>query len=78
MYIKQNKNLSLINLENVNINKIEIRRKIESITINANMEDLLELSLNQNFIPVVDDLNHFIGIITRRDIIKYFYDKNGF
>ena len=55
MYIKQNKNLSLLNLENININEIKIRRKIESITINANMEDLLELSLNQNFVPVVDD-----------------------
>ena len=78
MYIKQNKNLSLLNLEDINVSNIKIRRKINSITITANMEDLLELSLNQNFVPVVDDLNHFIGIITRRDIIKHFYVKNGF
>ena len=51
---------------------------MQSITIAANIEDLLELSLNQNFVPVVDDLNRFIGIITRRDIIKHFYMKNGF
>ena len=44
----------------------------------SNMEDLLDLTLNQNFVPVVDDLNRFIGIITRKDIIKYFYKKNGF
>ena len=78
MYIKQNKNLSLLNLEDIDVSNIKIRRKINSITITANMEDLLELSLNQNFVPVVDDLNHFIGIITRRDIIKHFYVKNGF
>ena len=78
MYIKQNKNLSLLNLENINISNVHIRRKINSITITANMEDLLELSLNQNFVPVVDDLNRFIGIITRRDIIKHFYVRNGF
>ena len=41
------------------------------------MEDLLEKTLNQNFVPVVDDLNHFIGIITRKDVIQYFYKKNG-
>ena len=41
------------------------------------MEDLLELVLSQNFVPVVDDFGRFIGIITRKDVIKYFYDKNG-
>ena len=78
MYIKHHKELSLFNLEDVSIKEVIIRRKVQSITINSNIEDLLELSLNQNFIPVVDDLNRFIGIITRRDIIKHFYIKNGF
>ena len=27
--------------------------------------------LNQNFVPVVDDKDIFIGIITRKDIIQY-------
>ena len=27
--------------------------------------------MEQNFIPVVDDFNHFIGIVTRKSIIKY-------
>ena len=26
--------------------------------------------MNQNFIPVVDDRNFFIGIVTRQDIIR--------
>lgn len=78
MYIKHHKDLSLFNLEDVSIKEVKIRRSVQSITVNSNMEDLLELSLNQNFVPVVDDLNRFIGIITRRDIIKHFYIKNGF
>lgn len=78
MYIKYHKELSLFNLEDVDIKEVNIRRRVQSITINSNIEDLLELSLNQNFVPVVDDLNRFIGIITRRDIIKHFYIKNGF
>ena len=77
MHIKNNKELNLFDLENVSIRELKIRRSIKSINITSNMEDLLELTLNQNFVPVVDDLNHFIGIITRRDVIKYFYDKNG-
>ena len=35
------------------------------------MEDLLELVLSQNFVPVVDDMNHFIGIITRKAVISH-------
>ncbi|ANX11924.1 CBS domain-containing protein [Fictibacillus halophilus] len=42
-----------------------------SVSINSNMEDLITLSTDQNFIPVTDDDGHFIGIIRRRDIIKY-------
>jgi CBS domain-containing protein len=30
---------------------------------------------DQNFVPVIDDRGMFIGIITRRDIIKHFYKK---
>ena len=78
MYIKNNKDYNLKKAENTNIKQINIRRKTISINVMSNMEDLLDLTLNQNFVPVVDDYNHFIGIITRKDIIRYFYKKNGF
>ena len=35
------------------------------------MEDLFERITNQNFVPVVDDRNFFVGIITRKDVINY-------
>ena len=73
MYIKNNIDYNLKKAENTNIKQIDIRRKTISINVMSNMEDLLDLTLNQNFVPVVDDLNSFIGIITRKDIIKYFY-----
>ena len=44
------------------------------------MEDLLDKAMQQNFVPVLDDNKSFIGIITRRDIMKYFsgsYKKTG-
>jgi len=37
---------------------------------------LIDKALNQNFVPVVDDQKNFIGIITRKDIIRYFYNKS--
>jgi len=39
------------------------------------MEDLLDRAINQNYVPVVDDQGYFIGIITRKEIIKYCYKE---
>lgn len=44
------------------------------IRITDSVEALLERSLSQNFVPVIDDRGIYIGLITRRDIIHYFYD----
>ena len=48
--------------------------KTHPVPITATIEELLLRSMNQNFIPVTDDLGSFVGIVTRKDIIKYFYD----
>jgi len=45
------------------------------VSVNANIEDLISKSMNQNFVPVIDDQKTFIGIIKRRDIIEYCYNK---
>lgn len=47
-----------------------------AVKIDAKPRELMERVMNQNFVPVVDDRNKFIGIVTRRDIIKYFIDNS--
>jgi predicted transcriptional regulator len=44
-----------------------------SVNVNASIEDLLLMAMNQNFVPVVDDTGIFIGIVTRRDIMQFYY-----
>jgi CBS domain-containing protein len=39
------------------------------------MHELIERATYQNFVPVVDDKDTFIGIVTRRGIIKYCQEK---
>ena len=41
--------------------------------MNASLEDLFLMAQNQHFVPVTDDLGSFIGIVTRRDILQYYY-----
>ena len=47
----------------------------EPVNIDCKIEDLITTSMNQNFVPVIDDKKIFIGIVTRRDIIQYCYDQ---
>lgn len=47
-----------------------------TIRIDAELSELVEIIKNQNFVPVVDDRNLYVGIITRKDIIDYLY-KNS-
>lgn len=42
-----------------------------AIKVDTSMEDLFDRITNQNFVPVVDDRNFFVGIITRKDVINY-------
>ncbi len=47
------------------------------VRITADVQELLGRAMHQNFIPVVDDLGSFIGIVTRKDIIRYFAKTAG-
>ncbi len=53
-------------------------RQNEPVNVNEAIEDLLLMAMNQNFIPVTDDRGLFIGIVTRRDILQFFYDKSHY
>ena len=46
-----------------------------SVKIDITMDELFKRITNQNFVPVVDDRNLFVGIITRKDVIEYFYKR---
>ncbi|MFK7692714.1 CBS domain-containing protein [Paenibacillus sp. HJGM_3] len=54
---------------------IKKRLKIECVAIGADLDDMLALAADQNFVPVVDSNRYFLGIIRRKDIIEY-YTRN--
>lgn len=73
--IKNKYNLSLKEAEYIPITEIDRKLDYVAVRADANMEDLMLRAMNQNFVPVIDDQENFIGIVTRKDIIGYCYDK---
>lgn len=63
------------NLRLADILKRERPRPYKSVRITAGREELIRLAMNQNFIPVTDDDGGYIGIVTRRNIIRHFVSK---
>ena len=64
-------------LEQLRVRDILRGNQYPSVGITVSMDALLSSAMNQNFIPVVDDLGSFVGIVTRKDIIRYFAEKSG-
>ena len=73
--IKKYTNLNLKEAENIFIQDFPRRADYEDVSADSDMEDLIQKAMNQNIVPVVDDQNKFIGIITRKSIIEYCYEK---
>ena len=69
--LMNNCGLDIHKAEHIRIMDIAHRKDNTPVTVTAPMADLLERATKQNFIPVVDDTNAFIGIVTRRSILKY-------
>lgn len=73
--MKNNLGLTFENTEKIPITNIPRRVENEAVRIEAKIDDLLNLAVVQNFVPVVDDNDIFIGIIRRREIMEYFIQQ---
>ena len=72
----KNKNLTdIYAMERVGIMEIDRRKDHSAVSVNTNIEDLMSKAVEQNFVPVVDDRDAFIGIVTRKAILQYCMDQ---
>ena len=68
------KNLCYMDMRQAEARRImEISRRKDNVPVpvNTSMQDLVQRASTQNFVPVVDDKDTFIGIVTRSSIVKY-------
>lgn len=61
--------------EQLLVRSIPRRMDNRPVSVNANMEDLVSKAMGQNFVPVIDDNKIFIGLVRRRDIIQFCYNR---
>ncbi len=71
-YMKNERGLSFEKTETILLKDVPLRMNMEAVRIDADIRDLIVLVKAQNFVPVIDDMNKFIGIVRRSDIIDYF------
>ena len=61
--------------EKVKLMDVKRKRNIQAVTISTDMDDLVDVITDQNFVPVIDDQEKFIGIVTRKDVIRFYHDE---
>ena len=68
------KNICYMDMRQAEAHRImEIARRKDNIPVRVttSMQELIQRATHQNFVPVVDDKDAFIGIVTRKAIIKF-------
>ena len=63
--------ITIEELENTKVKDI-IRKNVPACKIDASIDDLISFVCEYNFVPIVDDRNILMGIITRKSIINYY------
>lgn len=73
--IKNKCAFNLKNAEDIALRDVPRSSDNLPVGISADINELLSRTLDQNFVPVVDDRGVFIGIVTRRSVMKYYYNS---
>ncbi len=69
--IKNTPGLDFRGTEKIPLKDIPLKMVNKPVTINAQIEDLITLAIDQNFIPIIDDQGVYVGIVRRREILEY-------
>ena len=74
-FMKQHPEVRFWDTERVHLADVTRRMVLKPVDIDAEIEALLSLAIDQNFVPVVDGRGVFIGIVRRRSVLTFFRDR---
>ena len=69
--MKNTPNLTFEETRKISLTEVPKRMSNKAISIDADIQEIIEIIMHQNFVPVVDDHKIFVGIITRKAVMSY-------
>ena len=69
-HIVNGEKISMEDLEETKITSLLRKNRFTAVKVDAEIGELVNLIINQNFVPVVDDRNVLMGIVTRRRVMQ--------
>lgn len=73
--IKNNYMMNMRDAESRPVMEVARRKDYLPVPVTTNARELLSMAVDQNFVPMVDDKDSFIGIVTRQKIMQYCLDQ---
>ncbi len=73
--IKNNYMMNMKDAEGRPVMEVARRKDYLPVKVTTNAQELITMAVDQNFVPVVDDKDSFIGIVTRQKIMRYCLDQ---
>lgn len=69
--IKNSYMMNMKDAEGRPVMEVARRKDYLPVTVTTNPRELISMAVDQNFVPMVDDKDSFIGIVTRQRIMQY-------
>ena len=69
--VKNHYMMNIRDAEGHPVMEVPRRKDYKPVPVTATAKELLDMAVDQNFVPVVDDKDSFIGIVTRQRIMRY-------
>lgn len=77
LYCLMDEDGDLDNMNDIALKEIIRKDYTPSVKVDADVEELVNLITEQNFVPVVDDRNILMGIVTRKRVLKELLDRKA-
>ncbi len=69
------KNFAIKELEDKSIMNVVRKTYMPAMKVDMSMDELIKFITIQNYVPIVDDRNILMGIVTRSSLMKYLVKK---
>ena len=73
--IVKNERISIEDLEDIMLSDLPRKNDTPAVKVDASTEELVAQITNHNFVPVVDDRNVLMGIVTRKKVMQQLIEK---